>query len=138
MEKVMLLPRRKKKKRKRQAQAQKIKRKKKRQCCKKKKKEGNVTYCPGEREKKKKRQLEEPMCTCTWAFLSIKKKFIPTQFFPHFGRKHFGWLEEETLGPHHLFFFLPTQSNTLQKSFYSHFLSKIFHLPCFISKQTHP
>ena len=41
-------------------------------------------------------------------------------------------------GPHYLFSFLPIQPNTLPKSFPSYFFSKIFHLPYFTSKQTHP
>ena len=39
-------------------------------------------------------------------------------------RKLFGGLREKTPGPHYLFSFLPTQPNTLQKSFPSHFLFK--------------
>ena len=72
------------------------------------------------------------MCTCIWAFLSINKKFIPTQF-----SLHFGGLEEKTFGFHHLLSFFLIQPNTLQKSFPSHFLSKVFHPLCFTSKQIH-
>ena len=73
------------------------------------------------------------MCTCIWAFLSINKKFIPTQF-----SLHFGGLEEKIFRFHYLLSFFPIQPNTLQKSFPSHFLSKVFHLPYFTFKQTHP
>ena len=45
---------------------------------------------------------------------------------------------EKTLGPHYLFSFFPTKLNILQKSFPSHFLSKVFHPSYFTSKQTHP
>ena len=54
------------------------------------------------------------------------------------GRKLFGRSREKTPGSHHLFSFLHTQPSTLQKSFPSHFLSKIFHPSYFTSKQTHP
>ena len=37
-----------------------------------------------------------------------------------------------------MFPFLPIQLNTFQKSFPSYFLSKVFYLSYFISKQTHP
>ena len=110
---------------------------------KKKKKRGNVSaskktknqcYCP-----RKKSNQTKLMCTCTWAFLSIKKKMhFHSIFFPFWwGPEHFGGPREKTPGPHHLFFFLPTQPNIFQKKFHSHFLSKVFHSPCFTSKQTH-
>ena len=72
------------------------------------------------------------MCTCIWAFLSINKKFIPTQF-----SLHFGGLEEKIFRFHYLLSFFPIQLNTLQNSFPSHFLSKVFHPLCFTSKQIH-
>ena len=74
--------------------------------------------------------MKKPMCTCIWAFLSINKKFIPTQF-----SLHFGGLEEKIFGFHYLLSFFSIQPNTLQKSFPSHFLSKVFHPLCFTSKQ---
>ena len=98
------------------------------------------TLLPKGEEKKNKGNLKKPMCTCTsaflsikkklctWAFLSIKKKFISTQFSLHFGEP-----VEKKSGPHHLFSILPTQPNTFQKSFsflfslYS-FPSTLFHL----------
>ena len=46
-------------------------------------------YCSGEKKRKNKGNLKRPMCTCTWGFLSIKKKFIPTQFSLNFGKKTF-------------------------------------------------
>ena len=55
-------------------------------------------------------------------------------FLPILGRKLFGGLREKILGSHNLFFFLPIQPNTLQKSFLSYFLSKVFHPSYFISK----
>ena len=35
------------------------------------------------------------MCTCKWAFLSIKKKFIPTKFSLYFEEKTFWWAKGE-------------------------------------------
>ena len=118
----MLLPRRKKRKKKEKGEPRPRKSKEK------KKKKRRQCYLLPRGEGKK----------LTWALLLIKKNSSPLNFFLILGRKYFGWLEEKIFGPHHLFFFLPTQSNTLQKSFSSHFLSKVFHIPCFISKQTHP
>ena len=42
--------------------------------------------CP---KKKKKNNCMKPMCTCTWAFLSIKKKYIPIHFSLNFEDKTF-------------------------------------------------
>ena len=82
------------------------------------------------KEKKKKRM-------CTWAFLSIKQSFFSAfSFLSTLERKLFGGPEEKTSESHHLFSFLPTQPITLQKSFPSHFLSKVFHPSYFTSKQT--
>ena len=39
-------------------------------------------------------------------------------------KKHFGGPEEKTPGPYHIFSFIPTQLNTLQKNFPSHFSPK--------------
>ena len=64
--------------------------------------------------------------------------FLLPNFLSILGRKLFGEPEEKIPKPHHLFSFLLTQPNTLQKSFPSHFLSKVFHSPYFTSKQTHP
>ena len=61
-----------------------------------------------------------------------QEKIHPTQF-----SLHFGGLGEKTYVPHHLFFFILTQPNTLQKSFTFHFLSKVFH-PHYFTKQIHP
>ena len=70
-------------------------------------------------------------------FVNQEKKFFPIQFsLPK--RNHFGGSGEKTLGPHYLFSFLPTQSNTFQKKISSYFLSKVFHPPYFTFKQTHP
>ena len=51
------------------------------------------------------------------------------QFSLYFRKKTFWWAEKKTRRSYHLFFFLPTQPNTLQKSFPSNFLFKIFHPP---------
>ena len=52
--------------------------------------------------------------------------------------KLFSGFREKTPGFYYLFSFFPTQLNTLQKNFHSHFLSKVFHPSCFTSEQTHP
>ena len=70
------------------------------------------------------------MCMCTWVFLSIKKKFIPTQFSLHFEEKTF-WVG---LGRKHLsstiYFpsFLPNQTHS-KKVFIPIFSSKFFIYP---------
>ena len=58
--------------------------------------------------------------------------------FSPFWREHFGRLGEKTLGSHQFFSLPSLQPNTHQKSFISHFLSKIFHPPYFTSKRTYP
>ena len=70
-------------------------------------------------------------------FCPLSNLIFSFQFSLHFG-KNFLVGSERTPGSYHLFFFLPTQSNTLQKKISSHFLSKVFQLPYFTSKQTHP
>ena len=71
-------------------------------------------------------------------FCQSRKNSSSLSFLSILGKKHFDEPGEKTLEPHHLFSFLPTQPNTLQKSFPSHFLFKVFHPPYFNSKQTHP
>ena len=71
-------------------------------------------------------------------FRSSFHELSPLSFLSIFGRKLFGGPEEKTFRPHHLFSFLFTQPNTLQKSFPSYYLSKVFHPPYFTFKQTHP
>ena len=63
---------------------------------------------------------------------------LPPSFLSILERKLFGGSREKTPGLHHLFSFIPTQLNTLQKSFFSHFLFKVFHSSYFTYKQTHP
>ena len=60
------------------------------------------------------------------------------QFSLHFGEKTFWWVKRENIWTSP-FIFLPLHptKHTL-KSFHFHFLSKVFHLPYFTSKQTHP
>ena len=90
------------------------------------------------RKKKKSNVETKPMSMCTRAFLSIKKPYFLSSIFSlFFGENFLVSLGRNIYGPHHLFSFLPIQSNTVQKSFYSHFLFKIFHSPYFNSKQTH-
>ena len=84
-------------------------------------------------KKKKKKQLEENM-----GIFVNQEKIHPHSVFSPFWREHFGGPKEKSLGLHYLFSFLPAQPNTLQKSFHFYFLSKVFHLPYFTSKQIHP
>ena len=64
--------------------------------------------------------------------------FPPPKFLSILGRKLFGGSGRKQLGPTIYFPSSLTQSNTLQKSSSSHFLSKVFYPPYFNSKQTHP
>ena len=57
--------------------------------------------------------------------------------FSSFQREHFGGSTEKTTGPYQFFSLPSLQPNTHKKSFPFHFLSKVFHLPYFTSKQTH-
>ena len=99
--------------------AQEKKKKKKRKEKKEAKKKGATLLPEKEKKKKRKKQktrgnvekdinksnLKKFTCTCIWAFLSIKKKFILTQFSLHFGEKTFWWARgENTWAP--LFIFL--------------------------------
>ena len=75
----------------------------------------------------KKSNVDEAMCNCTWTFLSKNDaQFLSLVFFP-FWEENFLVTRKENTWAHHLFTFLPTQSNTFQKSFPSYFLSKVFH-----------
>ena len=117
------------------------------------------TWLPRKRKKKKRKKKGQPYWQC--CCLGGKKKpleenmgiFVNQEkihlysIFSLFWRenilvgperKYFGRPKEKTPGPHHLFSFLLTQPNTLQKGFPSYFLSKIFHPLYFTSKQTHP
>ena len=86
------------------------------------------------KERKKKKVSKEE---CDGHFGQILLVSFFPQFFLYFGEKIFGELAEKTPGLHLLFSFLPTQTNTLQKSFSSYFLFKVFHPLYFTSKQTH-
>ena len=54
---------------------------------------------------------------------------FPFSFLSILEKKLFSRPRKKTPRSHHLFFFLPTQPNTLQKSFPSYFLFKILHPP---------
>ena len=96
------------------------------------------------RRKEKKRQRycrerERATWRKHWHFCQSRKNSFPISFLSILGRKHFGGSGKiKTPKPHHLFSFFPTKPNTLQKSFSSYFISKVFHPPYFPSKQTHP
>ena len=65
------------------------------------------------------------------------EELLPPNFLPILERKFFCEFEKKTTRPHHLFPFLLTQPNTLQKSISFYFLSKVFYPPYFTSKQTY-
>ena len=89
------------------------------------------------KHQKKKKLNELPMCKCAHGhFHLLNSSFSPFSFLPILERKPF--YGQKILRSHYLFSFFPTQLNTFQKSFYFHFLSKVFHSPYFTSKQTHP
>ena len=90
-----------------------------------KKKEGNIEGRKKKNKKKRKRQRAQEN--------TKKKKKIRNSFLSIWRRKLFGGLKDKTSRLHHLFFFLRTPPNTLQKSFSFHFflqnfLSTLFHL----------
>ena len=62
---------------------------------------------------------------------------FPLSVLSIFERKLLDGLGKKTPGPHHFFFFSLHPTKHTPKSFPSHFLSKVFHLPYFTSKQTH-
>ena len=66
------------------------------------------------------------MCTCIWAFLSIKKKFIPIQFSLHFREKAFWWSQRKHMGPTIYFPSFPPNQTHSKKVFFPIFPSKIF------------
>ena len=88
---------------------------------------------PNKLKKKKKREEKR-----VWTFVQKLCAISPFSFLFILGRKFFCGSWKKTVGPHHLFFFLPTQPSTLQKNLHSHFLSKVFYPSYFIFKQTHP
>ena len=90
---------------------------------------------------KKKRKKKVANTMETWKVNSNMRgifgsSLLPLPVFFPFGREFFGGSEEKTLDLHYLFSFLFIQPNTFQKNFPFYFLSKVFHLPYFTSKQT--
>ena len=63
---------------------------------------------------------------CIWAFLSIKKKLIPTQFSLHFGEKTFWWAWGENIWVPPFTFLLPYLTKHTPKKFSSLFFSSKF------------
>ena len=93
-----------------------------------------------ERKTKKMKQTNVDNCTwvclrcstCTWEFLSNKRcPIFLFNFLSILERKLFSRLRKKTPGFHHLFSFLLTQPNILQKKFSFHFLFIVFHSPYF-------
>ena len=85
---------------------------------KKTKKERQRYLLPREKKKNNNKGM------CTWTFLSIKKKFISTQFFLHFWKKTFWQAQEKTPRLHHLFSFSSPNQTHSKKVFISIFSPK--------------
>ena len=133
----------KKKKKKKKANTEKIKEKYIKEAntqtkSKGKKRSQNVNKERKNQRKKKKSQHVGGEVQREGTFGSSFHELPLSSFLSILGRKIFGRSEEKTLRPHNLLFFSPIQSNILQKSFSSHFLFKIFHLPYFTFKRIHP
>ena len=98
------------------------------------------------KKKKKRGRQRRKKISATWVKVQLYMGIFIQKWclISHFSflsileRKLFGGSGEKTPRSHHLFSFLPIQPNTLQKSFFFHFFFKVFYLPCFTSKQTHP
>ena len=127
--------------------AQEKQKKKKRKEKKEAKKKGQRFCQKKKKEKKRKKQktrgnvekdinksnLKKFTCTCIWAFLSIKKKFILTQFSLHFGEKTFWWARgENTWAPLFIFLHSYPLKHTPKKIYslfsFQNFPSTLFHL----------
>ena len=102
---------------------------------------------PKKKKKKKKPTTTTTKTTSDWTslyelahghFRHLPIKFLPCSFLSILERKHFGGPGKKTPRPHQFFSLRSLQPNTYKKSFPSHFLSKVFRLPYFTSKQTHP
>ena len=85
--------------------------------------------------KKKKKRTNCLYATAYGHFCPLSSLFSSFSFLFILERKLFGGPGEKIFGPYYLFSFLPTQLNILQKSFPSHFLSKVLHPLYFTSKQ---
>ena len=70
-----------------------------------------------------------------WVFLLIKKKFILIQFFLYFGENILVGQGRKYLSPT-IYFPSSPPNQTLQKSFPSYFLSKVFH-PLYFTSNKH-
>ena len=75
----------------------------------------------------------KPMCKLHMDIFVIQPSYFLFQVFSPFWRKFFGGSGEKIPGPYNLFFFFPTQPNTLQKSFFflfsfQNFPSTLFYL----------
>ena len=127
--------------------AQEKKKKKKRKEKKEAKKKGATLLPEKEKKKKRKKQktrgnvekdinksnLKKFVYTCIWAFFSMNKKFIPTQFSLHFGEKTFWWARGENIqAPPFIFLSSHPTKHTLKMFCFSFslqsFPSTLFHL----------
>ena len=110
---------------------------------KKRRRRGNVQE-EGKKKVKKSNVRMKPMCSCTWAFLSIKQPhflslvfslFLSENFFVGLGPNIY-FPFSLPLGP--LFIFIPLHpTKHTRKSVPTHFFFKVFHPFYFTSKQTH-
>ena len=85
--------------------------------------------CARVRKRRKKKNWQRQRVSVHEYFCPLSSLIFSLQFFLYFGRKLFGGFEEKTLKFYHLFSFFSTQLNTLQKSFSSSFLFKVFLYP---------
>ena len=105
---------------------------------KEKKGRGNVSLPRKAKQREKKKKKKRTNCLYATAhghFCPLSSLFSSFSFLFILERKLFGGPGEKIFGPYYLFSFLPTQLNILQKSFSSHFLSKVLHPLYFTSKQ---
>ena len=76
-----------------------------------------MCHCPGKQSKGKKKRTNCLYATAYGHFCPLSSLFSSFSFLFILERKLFGGPGEKIFGPYHLFSFLPTQSNTLQKVF---------------------
>ena len=107
------------------------------------KKERKRQQLPRKAQKKKIKKKEKNWMNCPFAlahmyFCPLSIPLFSLQFSLYFGERTFWWVWGENTRAPPFIFLPPTQPNTPQKCFHSHFLSKIFYSPYFSFIQTHP
>ena len=112
-----------------------LKKKQKQKITKESKRERKKEQRSFQKKKKKEEEEEEEQRRLAHGhYFHLSNKFLQLSFLSILEREHFGGSEEK-IARSHKFFSLPSlQQNTYQKSFPSHFLSKVFHPLYFTSK----